>query len=90
MLSKSEISIRTKPFWLPVIVPRRAMVDCTYWVLWVPLCGCNKKNWHIAAWKISDGGVHSHIRHLFALLETAKEVGVPNVYVHFFGDGVIR
>ncbi len=37
--------------------------------------------------KISDGGVHSHITHLFALLETAKEVGVPHTYVHFFGDG---
>lgn len=36
---------------------------------------------------ISDGGVHSHIRHLFALLETAKEQGVPETYVHFFGDG---
>jgi 2,3-bisphosphoglycerate-independent phosphoglycerate mutase len=36
---------------------------------------------------ISDGGVHSHITHLFALLETAKEQGVPHVYVHFFGDG---
>lgn len=36
---------------------------------------------------MSDGGVHSHIRHLFALLETAKEVGVPHVYIHFFGDG---
>jgi 2,3-bisphosphoglycerate-independent phosphoglycerate mutase len=36
---------------------------------------------------ISDGGVHSHITHLFALLETAKEQGVPNVYIHFFGDG---
>src|SRR5215471_15761109 len=36
---------------------------------------------------ISDGGVHSHINHLYALLETAKEVGVPNTYVHFLGDG---
>ncbi|KAJ3809090.1 BPG-independent [Lentinula lateritia] len=36
---------------------------------------------------ISDGGVHSHIHHLFALLETAKEEGVPHTYVHFFGDG---
>ncbi|KAJ8517211.1 hypothetical protein ONZ45_g5587 [Pleurotus djamor] len=36
---------------------------------------------------VSDGGVHSHINHLFALLETAKEVGVPHTYVHFFGDG---
>ena len=31
--------------------------------------------------------MHSHIRHLKALLETAKEVGVPHTYVHFFGDG---
>lgn len=37
--------------------------------------------------QVSDGGVHSHITHLYALLETAKEVGVPHTYVHFFGDG---
>ncbi|KAH6907867.1 phosphoglycerate mutase [Coprinopsis sp. MPI-PUGE-AT-0042] len=36
---------------------------------------------------ISDSGVHSHIKHLFALLETAKEQGVPETYIHFFGDG---
>lgn len=36
---------------------------------------------------MSDGGVHSHINHLYALLETAKEVGVPHTYIHFFGDG---
>ncbi|KAG6828120.1 hypothetical protein H0H92_009141 [Tricholoma furcatifolium] len=36
---------------------------------------------------VSDGGVHSHITHLQALLETAKAVGVPHTYVHFFGDG---
>jgi 2,3-bisphosphoglycerate-independent phosphoglycerate mutase len=36
---------------------------------------------------VSDGGVHSHITHLYALLETAKEVGVPHTYVHFLGDG---
>ncbi|KZT53216.1 cofactor-independent phosphoglycerate mutase [Calocera cornea HHB12733] len=36
---------------------------------------------------VSDGGVHSHIDHLFALLETAKEQGIPEVYVHFIGDG---
>lgn len=36
---------------------------------------------------ISDGGVHSHINHLFALLEAAKAAEVPEVYVHFFGDG---
>ena len=36
---------------------------------------------------VSDGGVHSHITHLFALLEAAKEQGVPHTYIHFFGDG---
>ena len=30
---------------------------------------------------------HSHINHLIALLKVAKEVGVPHVYIHFFGDG---
>ena len=36
---------------------------------------------------VSDGGVHSHINHLFGLLQVAKEIGVPHVYIHFFGDG---
>ncbi|CCA67848.1 probable phosphoglyceromutase [Serendipita indica DSM 11827] len=36
---------------------------------------------------VSDGGVHSHNTHLYALLETAKEMEVPECYVHFFGDG---
>ncbi|KAF9116816.1 hypothetical protein BGX27_010433 [Mortierella sp. AM989] len=36
---------------------------------------------------ISDGGVHSHQNHLYALLEAAKEAQVPEVYIHFFGDG---
>ena len=36
---------------------------------------------------VSDGGVHSHMNHLKALLTVAKEIGVPEVYVHFFGDG---
>ncbi len=36
---------------------------------------------------LSDGGVHSHINHLVALLETAKAKGVPNTYIHAFLDG---
>lgn len=36
---------------------------------------------------VSDGGVHGHIEHLFAILEAAKRLGVPNVYVHFLADG---
>ncbi len=36
---------------------------------------------------LSDGGVHSHITHLFALLEMAKRRGVPQTFVHAFMDG---
>ncbi|MDQ6891439.1 MAG: 2,3-bisphosphoglycerate-independent phosphoglycerate mutase [Acidobacteriota bacterium] len=36
---------------------------------------------------LSDGGVHSHIRHLFGLLELARRREVPRVYVHAFLDG---
>lgn len=36
---------------------------------------------------LSDGGVHSHQNHLYALLETAKEKGVKETYVHAFLDG---
>lgn len=36
---------------------------------------------------LSDGGVHSHIRHLFGLLEMAKKMGLEKVYVHTFHDG---
>ena len=36
---------------------------------------------------LSDGGVHSHIRHLFALLDMASRLGVREIYVHCFLDG---
>src|SRR3979490_1556369 len=36
---------------------------------------------------LSDGGVHSHIQHLFALLEMAKQHKVENVFIHCFLDG---
>ena len=36
---------------------------------------------------LSDGGVHSHITHLFGLLEMAKREGLDKVYVHAFLDG---
>jgi 2,3-bisphosphoglycerate-independent phosphoglycerate mutase len=36
---------------------------------------------------LSDGGVHSHIEHLFALLEIAKNAGFERVFVHAFLDG---
>ena len=36
---------------------------------------------------LSDGGVHSHNTHLYALLELAKREGLSEVYVHCFLDG---
>lgn len=35
----------------------------------------------------SDGGVHSHNNHLFALLKMAKSYGIENAFVHAFTDG---
>jgi len=36
---------------------------------------------------LSDGGVHSHITHLYALLEMAKQCGLQRVFVHALLDG---
>ena len=36
---------------------------------------------------LSDGGVHSHLEHVFALLEMARQQGLEKVYVHAFLDG---
>jgi 2,3-bisphosphoglycerate-independent phosphoglycerate mutase len=36
---------------------------------------------------LSDGGVHSHLSHIFALLELAKRKGLQRVYIHAFLDG---
>ncbi|MFC4411477.1 2,3-bisphosphoglycerate-independent phosphoglycerate mutase [Chungangia koreensis] len=46
----------------------------------------NKSSLHLMG-LLSDGGVHSHYEHLFALLKLAKEHGVKEVYVHGFLDG---
>ena len=36
---------------------------------------------------VSDGGVHSHIDHLFALMELARRRGLEQLYIHAFLDG---
>jgi len=46
----------------------------------------NNKNVHLLG-LVSDGGVHSHINHLFGLLDAANEYGLSNVFVHAFTDG---
>ena len=37
--------------------------------------------------QVSDGGVHSHIKHLESLIDAAKELGVPKCFIQFFSDG---
>ncbi len=53
-----------------------AMTNCREWGSALHLMGL-----------LSDGGVHSHITHLFALLKMAKEQGIEKVYIHCFLDG---
>lgn len=36
---------------------------------------------------LSDGGVHSHIKHLLALIDIARTAGLEKIYVHAFLDG---
>lgn len=36
---------------------------------------------------LSDGGIHSHINHLFTLLDICKEKNFENVYIHIITDG---
>jgi 2,3-bisphosphoglycerate-independent phosphoglycerate mutase len=44
------------------------------------------KNLHLMG-LLSDGGVHTHIRHLFGFLDIFKQAGIENIYIHPFLDG---
>ncbi|AXT20700.1 2,3-bisphosphoglycerate-independent phosphoglycerate mutase [Flavobacteriaceae bacterium AU392] len=46
----------------------------------------NGKNIHFLG-LLSDGGVHSHINHLFGLIDAAENFGLSNIFVHAFTDG---
>ena len=46
----------------------------------------NKRALHLLG-LVSDGGVHSHEEHLYALLKMAKEYGLKKVFIHVFTDG---
>ena len=49
-------------------------------------CKENRSGLHLIG-LLSDGGVHSHITHLYGLLEMAKRHGLTKVYVHALLDG---
>ena len=46
----------------------------------------NNKKLHLLG-LVSDGGVHSHLNHVMAILDVCKEQGLSNVLVHAFTDG---
>ena len=46
----------------------------------------NNKPLHVMG-LVSTGGVHSHLKHIFGMLDMAKQRGVKQVYVHCFLDG---
>ena len=46
----------------------------------------NNKKLHLIG-LVSDGGVHSHISHLEALLDLTEEMNINNVFIHAFTDG---
>ena len=46
----------------------------------------NKKPLHLIG-LVSDGGVHSHIKHLSAIIDLCKANGLEEVYIHAFTDG---
>ncbi len=46
----------------------------------------NNKDLHFIG-LLSDGGVHSHQRHLYTLCDMAKSAGLSNVFIHAFTDG---
>ena len=46
----------------------------------------NKKNLHLLG-LVSDGGVHSHINHLKAIIDVCKKENLTDVFIHAFTDG---
>src|SRR5215813_9454205 len=46
----------------------------------------NQKNLHLLG-LVSDGGVHSHINHLKAIIDVCQDENLKNVFVHAFTDG---
>ena len=50
------------------------------------MTACKRTRLHLCG-LLSDGGVHSHIQHLYALLELARRKGLDRVYIHAFLDG---
>ena len=76
-LPRVSLSIQEKTFFKNEVL-LRAIINATN----------NNSNIHLMG-LVSDGGVHSHIDHLYALLELLKASGIDNnrVFIHIFTDG---
>jgi len=69
----------------------RAIADETFFenpafIAVIENCKKNNSKLHLLG-LLSDGGIHAHIDHLFALLELCKRQNFKNVYVHIITDG---
>ncbi len=76
-LSRVDLSIRNGEF-----EQNETLTDAMNYVKASP----STRNLHLFG-LLSNGGVHSHINHLFALIRLAAKEGIENVYVHGFLDG---
>lgn len=56
------------------------------WDLLAQYCLKNNKACHLVG-LVSDGGVHSHIRHLLALIEGLEQKGLKKIFLHVITDG---
>jgi 2,3-bisphosphoglycerate-independent phosphoglycerate mutase len=77
--------------WQPQEIIRKAINDGSFFdnpALFKAIENCQKNNvaLHLSG-LLSDAGVHSDIKHLFALLKMAKDHGLKKVYIHVVLDG---
>lgn len=75
----------------PIVKINNAIEDKTFFLNKVLVDAMEKAKKNSSAVHLlgmpTDGGIHSHIDHFFALLELAQKVGVKDVYIHYFTDG---
>ena len=62
------------------------LADNSGWLRTVDYCKSGNKPLHLMG-LVSNGGVHSHTEHLYALLRLARAAGIERVFVHAFTDG---
>ncbi len=74
-LARINVAIRTKE-----LENNKVLQDAIHYSI------VNKKTFHLMG-LVSDGGVHSHINHLIALVDIISKAGVKDIMIHAFLDG---